>query len=622
MPRHVVVDGSNVATEGRTMPSLAQLNEAVMAYMGEYPEDKITVVVDATFGHRIDPSEVAEFNAAIENNELVCPPAGAVGRGDAFVLAIAHKVGASILSNDSYQEFHGDHDWLFDEGRLIGGKPVPHVGWVFVFRTPVRGPISRRAVKGKKAPSRGAGTRPTPAASLPMPVPKSPPPRSSRAAKAATGGVGDDAVTGGVLAEAAAEASGAVPAGDAPSSGRGRNRRGRDRGKAAANGAVPVEPTAAAAPAAKPTAKPVPGAQAASQGTSAFVNEPLPFIHFVDAHPVGSRVDAQVESYSSHGAYVLADGARCYIPLRYMASPAPRAARDVLKLGQTFTFVVVNFNPGRRSVDVALPGFEPADVVAAPAAAAASAPAAETPSERPAKKGRKKAAGRRAVAVEPELEPVSDRARTRRGRKAAPAPADAPVVETPVVEVAPAVTEPGKGRRGRKAAATPVPVPTVPAAPVAEPLPLPMPAVEPTPAPARGRGRGRKVAEAPVAPVTPPAPSPAPVKPARKAAKAAAPAPAKAPAKKAAAAPAPAKKAAPAPAPAKKAAKAAKAPAKKAAPAAAPAPVKAAKAPAKKAAPAPAAKAAPAKKAPAKAAAKKAPAKAAKAPAKKAARKA
>src|SRR5690606_22760411 len=81
------------------------------------------------------------------NNELVAPPAGAVGRGDAFVLNIAHKAGAGILSNDSFQEFHGDYPWLFEEGRLIGGKPVPNVGWVFVARTPVRGPKSRRSVR-------------------------------------------------------------------------------------------------------------------------------------------------------------------------------------------------------------------------------------------------------------------------------------------------------------------------------------------------------------------------------------------------------------------------------------------------------------------------------------------
>src|SRR4249919_1765059 len=157
MPRHVVVDGSNLATEGRSLPSLKQLNEAVLAYMEEHPTDLITVVVDATFGHRIDSHEVKEFDEAVAANELVAPPAGAVGRGDAFVLSIADKVKATILSNDSFQEFHGQYAWLFDEGRLVGGKPVPHIGWVFVNRVPVRGPLSRKSVAdGKRKGRRSA----------------------------------------------------------------------------------------------------------------------------------------------------------------------------------------------------------------------------------------------------------------------------------------------------------------------------------------------------------------------------------------------------------------------------------------------------------------------------------
>ena len=149
-PSHVVVDGSNIATEGRSVPSLTQLSEAVAGFMEEHPDTAITVVVDATFGHRIDKKEVAEFEAGISNNELVAPPAGAIGRGDAFVLSIAQKANASILSNDSFQEFHADYQWLFDEGRLIGGKPVPHVGWVFVNRSPVRGPVSRKVTQGAR----------------------------------------------------------------------------------------------------------------------------------------------------------------------------------------------------------------------------------------------------------------------------------------------------------------------------------------------------------------------------------------------------------------------------------------------------------------------------------------
>src|SRR6476661_9342511 len=147
MAKHVVVDGSNIATEGRAMPSLRQLNDAVMAFLEDNPHDVITVVVDATFGHRIDAREVPEFDAAVENNELVSPPAGAIGRGDAFVLTIANKADATILSNDSFQEFHGEYPWLFDEGRLVGGKPVPFVGWVFVERLPVKGAVSRKATR-------------------------------------------------------------------------------------------------------------------------------------------------------------------------------------------------------------------------------------------------------------------------------------------------------------------------------------------------------------------------------------------------------------------------------------------------------------------------------------------
>jgi len=37
---HLVVDGSNIATEGRTAPSLAQLNDAVTAFIADHEFDK------------------------------------------------------------------------------------------------------------------------------------------------------------------------------------------------------------------------------------------------------------------------------------------------------------------------------------------------------------------------------------------------------------------------------------------------------------------------------------------------------------------------------------------------------------------------------------------------------
>ena len=317
-PAHVVVDGSNLATEGRSMPSLKQLSEAVMSFMEENPETEVTVVVDATFGHRIDKKESKEFEEGISNNELVAPPAGAVGRGDAFVLGIADKAGSTVLSNDSFQEFHGDYEWLFDEGRLIGGKPVPHVGWVWVARTPVRGPVSRKATRGSgnsssSGSSRARGGRGrsrkqdegtarvgSPEASAPMPVPKSPPPTPKKQA-----------------------AKRAEPR--------------QQQDKRASRGGDPV-------------------------------NELLPFLEFVEHHPVGTSVTGVVDSYSSHGAYiVIGEDARGYIPLRMMAEPAPRSAKSIMKVGESVSAIVVSFNGSRRSIDCALPDMADAAIAEAEA---------------------------------------------------------------------------------------------------------------------------------------------------------------------------------------------------------------------------------------------------------------
>jgi len=281
--KHIIVDGSNIATEGRSVPSLAQLHEAVMALMDEFKNAKVSVVVDATFGHRIAKKESAEFEKAIANNELVAPPAGAVGRGDAFVLAIADKVNASILSNDSYQEFHGKYKWLFDEGRLIGGKPVPLVGWVFVERLPVRGATSRRSVKTGKVVKKESPTA-SPEASKPMPVPKTPPP--SVKAKMA--------------------------------------------------------------------------------------NELMPFLQFVEKHPVGSKVKAVVNSYAANGITALIGDISGYVPLRNMAKPQPRSARDVFAIGDAVTLTVVGYTPARRSVDLAVPGV--VDAAVKPSVAKKAAP--------------------------------------------------------------------------------------------------------------------------------------------------------------------------------------------------------------------------------------------------------
>ena len=53
---------------------------------------------------------------------------GAIGRGDAFILQIADQANSVVFSNDSFQEFHGEYTWLFDDAEVTvvsGTRPEP-----------------------------------------------------------------------------------------------------------------------------------------------------------------------------------------------------------------------------------------------------------------------------------------------------------------------------------------------------------------------------------------------------------------------------------------------------------------------------------------------------------------
>ena len=467
---HIVVDGSNIATEGRSKPSLQQLDEAVTAFITEHPTDKVTVVVDATFGHRIDESERQKYEEAVAAGELISPPAGVIGRGDAFVLEIANRANATILSNDSFQEFHGDFDWLFDEGRLIGGKPVEHVGWIFLPRKPARGETSRRAMrdskrgKDSKTAKKSSARKASKEASRPMPVPKAPPP--------------------GKKAPAA-------------SSGRKKKQPPKSTG---------VEKAADS------------GGRGARKGSTEPLNAPMPFIEFIAAHPVGSEVDGEVSRFSSHGAYVDIDGAQCYVPLKSMGDPPPRRARDVLTLGETRRFVVQSFDTPRRGIDLALSGDAPEHggehEDGAPGADAGTSPA-----------GVDRASSGRAN-TEPRTRRTTDVATKKAPAKKAPA-RKAPAKKAPAKK-APAKKAPATKAPARKAPAKKAPARKAPAKAPAKKAPAKKAPAKKAPArkaPAKAPAKKAPARKAP-------AKAPAKKAPARKAPARKAPA-RKAPAKKA-----------------------------------------------------------------------------------------
>jgi len=248
-----------------------------------------------------------------------------------------------------------------------------------------------------------------------------------------------------------------------------------------------VEPVAA-------TSSPPAGAPTKS------VNALMPFLEFVEQHPVGTSCTVVVESYASHGAYARAGDVLVYLPLRLMGNPVPRSARSAVSIGDALAVVIAGYTPERRSIDAALPSAAEG-LVASGALPAAPAPArvrkrAESPAaptDRPSadKPSRPKRVRKPAAVAEPIVEPVVE-----------------PVVEAPVPAAVPS-------RRGKKAAA-PVdpavkkaarsskkavePAPAAPAAPAAPETP---------PAPSKRTAKKS---------VQQPAPSPEPAKPVKKAA--------------------------------------------------------------------------------------------------------
>ncbi len=372
--RTVVVDGSNIATESRSEPSLEQLDTAITAFLEEFPEystSDVIVVVDATFEHRIDQEERPTFEAAVEHGEVVSPPAGTIGRGDAFILRIADKASAVVVSNDSFQEFHAEHPWLFDEGRLIGGKPVPGVGWVFAPRLPVRGPRSRAAVSAQRRRKPAKADADTPDGDGAAPRAK-PAPAKAAAAKA---------VPAKSTAAKSTPAKPATPKPEGAATGRGRSGAAKKAGAKKAKAPRAPLPAAGAGEVPGPTATPeVAGAEAAARprragarraagpavdgdgpapverapSTAGALNEPLAFLTFVAEHPVGSTVTGEVAAFTSHGAHVDVGDMRCHVPLRGLADPPPSRARDVVKRGEVRQFVVVGIDPNGRRAELAL----------------------------------------------------------------------------------------------------------------------------------------------------------------------------------------------------------------------------------------------------------------------------
>jgi hypothetical protein len=256
---------------------------------------------------------------------------------------------------------------------------VPGVGWIFTPRLPVRGAKSRAATadKGAKsdpssAPAKAAelakaakkaakrtSKKPAPVVDTSWPLtPSAPPPAAPSRVVAVDPDLSsaiDDAVAEALDPPKVKKAAKSAAKKKAPAK------------KAATSEAkkAPVAKKAARkkAPAEKPEAQlataPVVAKKHATTPPPA-VNEPLSFITFVAAYPVGSTIEGEVVSFTSHGAMVdvaLPGGGslHCYIPLSAMGTPPPTKAREMLTKGEVRPFVLAGLDPPRRVAELSLP---------------------------------------------------------------------------------------------------------------------------------------------------------------------------------------------------------------------------------------------------------------------------
>jgi predicted RNA-binding protein with RPS1 domain len=424
----LIVDGSNIATEGRSLPSLAQLDQAVTDFLSKHSFEHVVVIVDATFAHRIDSSERDQYEAAILAGEIVTPPAGAIGRGDAFILQVANDHEATVLSNDSFQEFHGIYSWLFDEGRLWGGKPIGPLGWSFVQRAPVRGPKGRRAVRDAKQTTKATRSN----------TPK------------LTAAPGTAPAIGARATAVAPKPAKAAPAKAAPA-------------KATADKAKPAKAAAAKRTPAKAAVGKGRGKSDAVETANTRrprgpVNEPAPFFAFVTEHRIGSTVTAQVAEYSSHGAYVNVDGTRCYVPLSELGDPPPRRARDVLTKDTDFEFEVISVDAESRGIHLRPIGLsEKPEQVPSDSGAALVEPSTQTTRAEEARVATtKKAVAKKAPAKKAPAKSAAKKAPAKK------APAKAPAKKA-AVKKAPAKKAPAKKTVAKKTVAKKAAVKKAPA---------------------------------------------------------------------------------------------------------------------------------------------------------------
>jgi hypothetical protein len=131
----VVIDGSNVAAGGGCRPpTLGRILATRDAVASKWPTARIFIVVDAALRHQLSPREAEELADLCRDGAILTTPAFTVGKGDAVIMAVAAKLGAPIISNDSFREHVTNWPFLAEAGRVFGVVAIDGEGVFLVER--------------------------------------------------------------------------------------------------------------------------------------------------------------------------------------------------------------------------------------------------------------------------------------------------------------------------------------------------------------------------------------------------------------------------------------------------------------------------------------------------------
>jgi hypothetical protein len=122
----IVVDGANVAWEEQTRDGKPKVSNIVK--MRQTLEDEgydPIIIIDASLRHDIDDPD--QLEGLIDGQKVLQSPAGT--EADYFVLKTADQQDARFVTNDTYEKYQDDYDWIFERRMpfmIVEGKVQLH----------------------------------------------------------------------------------------------------------------------------------------------------------------------------------------------------------------------------------------------------------------------------------------------------------------------------------------------------------------------------------------------------------------------------------------------------------------------------------------------------------------